>query len=362
MQSSKTKKKKILIDSAFLAKEPCPVEFDLDLADFVKKHKKSSWLFSKEGRTDSFLTESSGLYFLQDDLKKLRKGEKILKLSKKLDCFMPQEIREELEAIPEEKAVLCEEVRKRYIIFRDYWSGIWSDGIRSFGISKAWNLSIVCSLVFGMFLMAMLYRYLGQGATAKTKDVELALKNQVVAGDNLGKVSGESDSKEDEEITRKILEEYNKMLEENRDKNSLEGKVRKMVKGYPIEKMVPEIMKKDKVVAAFLIGIAKKESDWGKHVPVLDGQDCYNYWGYRGQRDRMGTGGHTCFDSEVDAVDTVAKRIEFLVNNEEISTPEKMVTVWKCGYDCSWDKKEAVQKWIDDVDKYFYKFNDLKKD
>ena len=65
---------------------------------------------------------------------------------------------------------------------------------------------------------------------------------------------------------------------------------------------------------------------------------------------------HTCFDSPKDAVDTVAKRIETLVNNEKLNTAAKMV-VWKCGYDCSWDSKIDVQKWISDVDYYFQKLN-----
>ena len=120
--------------------------------------------------------------------------------------------------------------------------------------------------------------------------------------------------------------------------------------------MVPYIAKKDRMVAALIVAIGMKESTWGKHVPVLDGQDCYNYWGYRGIRDRMGTGGHTCFDSPEDAVNTVAKRIEFLVSNEKLNTPAKMV-VWKCGYDCSWDNQKAVNKWISDVDLYFKKLN-----
>jgi len=70
----------------------------------------------------------------------------------------------------------------------------------------------------------------------------------------------------------------------------------------------------------------------------------------------MGTGGHTCFDSPKDAVETVAKRIDFLVNSEKLNTPEKL-KVWKCGYDCSWDNPVAVRKWVQDIDHYFKKFD-----
>lgn len=131
-----------------------------------------------------------------------------------------------------------------------------------------------------------------------------------------------------------------------------EAHVREMVAGYPIEDMLPYIFEQDRMVAAFLIGIAKKESNWGKRVPVLEGQDCFNYWGYRGQRRMMGTGGHTCFNSRQDAVETVAKRLETLIHSEELNTPEKLV-VWKCGFSCEGHSQESVRKWISDVDRYY---------
>jgi hypothetical protein len=34
-----------------------------------------------------------------------------------------------------------------------------------------------------------------------------------------------------------------------------------------------------------------------------------------------------------------------------------MVVVWKCGYDCSWDKPENVKNWINAVDTYFDKLD-----
>ena len=134
-------------------------------------------------------------------------------------------------------------------------------------------------------------------------------------------------------------------------------KVREMVKGYPIEAMLPYIFEKDRMTASFLIGIAKKESNWGKRIPVLDGQDCFNYWGYRGVRRMMGSGGHTCFNSRKDAVDTVAVRLDKLINSEKLNTPEKLV-VWKCGYSCAGHSRESVRKWISDVDMYFSLAND----
>jgi hypothetical protein len=136
--------------------------------------------------------------------------------------------------------------------------------------------------------------------------------------------------------------------------DQLEESIKKMVAGTPMEKMAPYIAKKDKIVAAFLVGISKKESNYGRRVPVLNGQDCFNYWGYRGKRKRMGTGGHTCFDSPEDAVETVGGRIERLVKSG-VDTPEEMV-LWKCGSNCNatggWP---AARKWIADVNMYYTK-------
>ena len=139
-------------------------------------------------------------------------------------------------------------------------------------------------------------------------------------------------------------------------KDALEKEILAMVKGYPIETMVPEIVKQDKIVAAFMIAIAKKESSWGVHVPVYQGQDCFNYWGWRG-KNPVGTGGHTCFDSPKDAVDTVAARIAILIDEYGRNTPAKMV-VWKCGRDCeATGGQAAANKWIADVNLYFKKLN-----
>lgn len=134
---------------------------------------------------------------------------------------------------------------------------------------------------------------------------------------------------------------------------ALENEITQMVAGYPIEKMTPYIMKQDPKTAMFLIAIAKKESAWGKRKPVLDGKDCYNYWGFRLKSEKMGSGGHTCFNSPQEAVAVVGSRISQLVNEENIDTPKEMV-VWKCGYGCNGPESVGSDKWIKDVD-YYYK-------
>ena len=120
--------------------------------------------------------------------------------------------------------------------------------------------------------------------------------------------------------------------------------------------MLPYIFEKDRLVATFLIAIGKKESAWGVHVPVLDDQDCFNYWGFRGQRRLMGTGGHTCFNSRKDAVDTVAKRLSSLIHDSKLDTPQELI-LWKCGSTCAGHSPYSVQKWIADVDLYYQELN-----
>ncbi len=134
--------------------------------------------------------------------------------------------------------------------------------------------------------------------------------------------------------------------------NTYETTMKEMVKGYPIEKMLPHLFQQDPTVAAYYIAIAKIESNWGKRVPVLNGQDCYNYVGYRGKRARMGSGQHTCFDSPKDAVDTVSKRLHDLVYKYDRKTPAQMV-VWKCGSSCE-GHGDSAQRWIDHVGGYFH--------
>jgi hypothetical protein len=52
----------------------------------------------------------------------------------------------------------------------------------------------------------------------------------------------------------------------------LENKVRTLVTGFPIEAMSTIISKQNKTTAAFLVGIAKKESNWGNASlgPMMD--------------------------------------------------------------------------------------------
>lgn len=138
---------------------------------------------------------------------------------------------------------------------------------------------------------------------------------------------------------------------------ALERKVQKVVSGYPIETMTPYIAEHKKITAAFLVGIAKKESNWGKRVPVdASGNDCFNYWGYRGEGSRGIEMGHGCFGSPEEAIDVVGKRIDTLVDQYKFTTPEELI-VWKCGFNCDGHSQQSVKKWISDVKIYFNKVN-----
>jgi hypothetical protein len=326
----------------------------LGLLSFKQYYKKepSSVFFSKNGIVSEFFTEDSGLYFSPAELVKIRKGEKIEKKVSRFDSLQLR-IRDNGQLLSVRKTDLMTlRIKKRYSSTSNYLADLLDGAVEGVSMAKMWNLSVIGAVIFGMFTMTMIYRYLGQNVSASFQDTTESWQTSYQS--EQPPVSTDINDGIDSEYITRILE--NADSSDQISKSAFAKEIMDMVKGYPIEKMVPEIVKKDRIVAAFLIAIAKKESDWGNHVPVLNGEDCFNYWGYRGIRDKMGTGGHTCFESPKDAVDTVGERIEYLVSETKRNTPDKMV-VWKCGYDCSWDNKTAVKKWISDVDWYFQKLN-----
>jgi hypothetical protein len=320
------------------------------LGAVLRREQTSSVLFSRGKRSEVFFTEDSQLYITPREREFIRKGLKLNRDLKRWDSLSSRIVRDFVYHKPEEANRLIELLEKRYAIFNDSFADASRNFIGQFSMVKLWNFSIVGSILFGMLMMTFVYRYLGQGASAQQSYTDVAQTETAQKGQVLGAEVSADDA---EAFTKQVLE-----LEQAKDQKALEKKIDEMVKGYPIEKMVPYIAKKDRTVAAFLISIAKKESAWGVHAPVLDGQDCYNYWGYRGIRKLMGTGGHTCFNSPKDAVDTVSKRIETLIEEYGKNTPAKMV-IWKCGQDCEATGGQAsANKWISDVTMYFNKLNE----
>jgi len=285
---------------------------------------------------------------------------------------------------------------------------------------RMWQVSLAGAVLFGMISMSMIYKNLGQSALAKEdgmivsetsevmvlaadekiemevvqekeqedaqekQDIEKPVKSEDLEKksesdvekktvDSVQKnISTETENddgaKESVEVVDSKNEKINQSIDSVQKKHdeeevemieeySLESEAEEMVEGYPIEKMLPYILEQDPEVAKYLIAMAKQESQWGKRVPVLNGQDCYNYWGFRSKRKLMGSGGHTCFNSRKDAVETVGRRIHELIYEYDRKTAERLI-VWKCGNSCAGHSPEGVSRWIGTVDTYYQRLSE----
>ncbi len=237
------------------------------------------------------------------------------------------------------------------------WRGWWHFDISPL---RAWNLSLVGAMLFGMISMAMIYRSFGMPAFATEPSAQPVHEGQyqemAVDPAPIAAAQREIATQNAQHVIDYAKKKQVATATTVRDgaQAAFEARARAMVKGYPIEKMLPEIFKQDRVVAAFLIAMAKQESQWGKRVPVLNGQDCLNYWGFRSKRARMGTGGHTCFDSPADAVETVGRRVKELVYTYNRTTADRLI-VWKCGYSCEGHNPHNVASWKRTVQMYYDK-------
>jgi len=140
--------------------------------------------------------------------------------------------------------------------------------------------------------------------------------------------------------------------EKNNSSSKIERRLNRMAADYPIQKMTPFIAGQDRKVAAYLIAIAKKESDWGKYSPKKGGKECFNYWGYKGTYNRNAAG-YSCFKSPEQAVNVVGRRIKNLIA-QKVDTPREMV-LWKCGRSCTAQSSSGAAKWVSDVDLYYRK-------
>jgi hypothetical protein len=322
--------------------------------ELAKRGNPKSTLFSHGRRTELFFANNPSLYFSSASKKRAELKKRVFNLDSVSIKSAPVSGREIFD-----KDEVCEFLKNKYADFRKSilnFPEMFKNGIPAIHV---WKMSMIGAILFGMLSMTMIYRYLGQGVSADAEagggllasmGGEIPVDSQVLGAEDINASSMDESQLSDESINymEQMLYEFEKSKKEE-----LESKIREMVKGYPIEAMVPLIAEKDNIVAAFLIGIARKESSWGVHVPVLNGQDCFNYWGYKGPN-RVGSGGHSCFADREEAVNTVAKRLEWLIENKKLNTPEKM-SIWKCGSACSSDGQ--VGKWISDVELYFDKLN-----
>ncbi|MCX6765802.1 MAG: hypothetical protein NT136_02485 [Candidatus Moranbacteria bacterium] len=359
---NKNRQERYFFDSASIEKEAVyfiPFPGTQKVIQNFQSGKIKSTLFSRSRRMECFFTEDSKLYITPKEKKLMESGVIFNKVIKGLDSLNRRILKSYQPGRPKSGDILYKTFAKHRQALREAVSGRPVFIASRWPLAQIWNMSIISAVLLGMISMALIYHYLGLSASAR--DVSQAAQYQDPSG-TTGLVLGEEtlvlnsagfdiSGEENGEYIANLIRDL-----ESAKKEEFEKEIRKMVKGYPIEKMIPYIVKKDRIVAAFLIGIARKESSWGVHVPLLAGQDCYNYWGYREQRRLMGTGGHTCFNSPKDAVDTVAKRLEWLIKNKKLNTPTKMV-IWKCGSACDKDDVAAVRKWISDVSMYFEKLN-----
>ncbi|MBP6889037.1 MAG: hypothetical protein KBC83_01070 [Candidatus Moranbacteria bacterium] len=125
---------------------------------------------------------------------------------------------------------------------------------------------------------------------------------------------------------------------------------------YPLSAMAESIATYDSHIAGLIVGIAKKESNWGKRTPKLRGEECFNYWGYRGYGNRGITeDGYGCFEKPADAVNAIGDRLVELSHARGTTDPERMI-IWKCGSSCVTHSPESVRKWISDVNLYYQQF------
>ncbi len=204
-------------------------------------------------------------------------------------------------------------------------------------------------LLSGLFCFRGILSNLDFYAKADQVPEDINVEEILIKGE---KISISRENKEKRELLLSLNDSFmaeSGIIKEKPSQKELE--LYKLVGDYPIKKMIPFIAKYDREVAALTIGIAKKESDWGKHSPSKNGEACYNYWGYKSSGSRGTAMGYACFSNAEEAVKTVAGRIEYFVN-KNLNTPAKMV-VWKCGSSCAWDNPANVRKWITDVSVYY---------
>lgn len=215
-------------------------------------------------------------------------------------------------------------------------------------IRRIKKYNILTLIILALVVRLFFSFYLGENVLAK-KSEKISDGQKFSSIDPLKNINPENLFEKNE-----IKASYNKADKKSENKNKQEEIYANLIEGYPLAEMTSEIAEQDKLVATFLIAIAKKESDWGKHSPKKNGVDCYNYWGYRGGYNATASG-YSCFDDPGQAIAVVGGRIKDLID-QGINTPEKMI-VWKCGRDCSWDNPTAVRKWVSDVSAYYHKLN-----
>lgn len=356
--SSRKQSKMVMIDGT-VKNEKYRIQFRPsfhDTQNMLRQHNggaaSMSTLFSRGKRTRSFFTSDSHRYITLQEQEAMLAGVRRYERTGHFDSVQVRYSR----PVQSASEILYRQLQSKYSGVRETLSFFPDMVAAHISPTRVWNASIIGAIFFGMFSMTLIYRYLGQQVSAESviSPATTPVVNELSVNGMAPSVLGATIDTVSEEESVAVNPAVALAPVKDATQSQFEAEATKMVKGYPIEVMLPYIFKQDRDVAMFLIAIGKKESNWGKRVPVLNGHDCYNYWGYRGVRDKMGTGGHTCFNNPEDAINTVAKRIKTLVQEKQLNTPAKMI-VWKCGSSCAGHSSEGVRKWISDVDMYVQK-------
>jgi len=218
------------------------------------------------------------------------------------------------------------------------------------------SMAIISCLLF--LSAAAMQKYFGNSVSAQSGRQEVVLgsfEEKASDADLNADSSEQTDSKENQigldpdSLIASLIEKI-----EIENQQEFKNEILRYIKGSPMEKMAPYIAKQDRIVAAFIVGIAMKESKFGVYSPKKNGRDCYNYWGYRGPENTTDSG-YSCFSSPEHAVSVIGSKISKLVARG-INSPQEMV-LWKCGSTCAGHDPESVRKWISDVQIYFGKIN-----
>lgn len=239
-------------------------------------------------------------------------------------------------------------VKKTFSYLRSWRGRFKGVGTKKRNILIATILAIAASLFFSTLFEN------NARAEQAVKEASKPSNETIDPMNKIGKGLAGADKTESNNSCLGISEEKRAVFMDREEEGNDDKILSEMVQGHPISEMIPYISKRDKKVAAFLVAIAKKESDWGTHSPKVDGRDCFNYWGFKGGY-KPTPSGYSCFDSTEQAISVVGDKIESLIE-KKIDTPERML-VWKCGSSCKGHDPEGVRKWVADVKAYWQKLD-----
>jgi hypothetical protein len=161
MSSQKETKKLLESENVF------NVDFDVErVSGNIEKNKSN--LFSRGRKMDSFFTEDSKLYITPKEYRKIQNGIELNRADKNWDSLSSRIIKnyQKYHRKEQNKDVLYKALLDRLDRIKEDVSEKSQAFFGTFSMKKAWNFSIVAAILFGMFSMTLIYRYLGEGVSA----------------------------------------------------------------------------------------------------------------------------------------------------------------------------------------------------